>query len=210
MRFMSYVALATVAAAAGSAGAQTAFDGQTAGQVPSGWTCGVTGTGAGKWQIETDAQAPSPPNVLTQRGRADFPWCVLEGELAENGTVAVSFKPISGKEDQAGGVVWRWKDANTYYVARGNAVENNVSLYHVSRGVRHTIKYQSAPGSWPPDASSRSTVEYWASSFFRRARSSQPVAVRTVPLPGVPGPAAGPRSGEQPCRQGTRWQRARA
>ena len=145
MRFMSYVALATMAAAAGTAAAQTAFDGQTAGQVPSGWTCGVNGSGAAKWQIETDAQAPSPPNVLTQRGRADFPWCIQEGELVENGMVAVSFKPISGKEDQAGGVVWRWKDANTYYVARGNALENNVSLYHVSRGVRHTIKYQSAP-----------------------------------------------------------------
>jgi hypothetical protein len=145
MRFVSYVALAIVAAAAGNAGGQTAFDGQPPGKVPSGWTCGITGSGAGKWQIEADAQAASPPNVLTQRGRADFSWCVQEGRPVANGTVAVSFKPISGKEDQAGGVVWRFKGPNSYYVARGNALENNVSLYYVSRGVRHTLKYQSAP-----------------------------------------------------------------
>jgi hypothetical protein len=145
MRFMTFLALGPFAVTAATAGAQSSFDSQSHGQTPSGWTCGATGRGAAKWRIEADAQAPSPPNVLTQRGRADFPWCIQEGGLAENGTVMVSFKAISGEEDQAGGVVWRWKDANTYYVARGNALENNVSLYYVSRGVRHTIKYQSAP-----------------------------------------------------------------
>ncbi len=105
----------------------------------------MTGNGTPKWQVEADAHAPTPPHVLTQRGRADFPWCVQEGELAENGLVGVSFKPISGKKDQAGGVVWRFKSPNNYYVARANALENNVSLYYVSAGVRHTIKYQPAP-----------------------------------------------------------------
>ena len=57
----------------------------------------------------------------------------------------VKFKPISGKEDQAGGLVWRWKDGNNYYVARANALENNVSLYYTSNGRRNTIKYVNAP-----------------------------------------------------------------
>jgi len=59
--------------------------------------------------------------------------------------VEVKFKPISGKEDQAGGLVWRWKDGDNYNVARANALENNVSLYYTAGGRRNTIKYVSAP-----------------------------------------------------------------
>jgi hypothetical protein len=67
-----------------------------------------------------------------------------DASLAD-GFVEVKFKPISGGEDQAGGVVWRWKDGDNYYVARANALENNVSLYHTTKGRRNTIKYVDAP-----------------------------------------------------------------
>jgi hypothetical protein len=63
----------------------------------------------------------------------------------EGGFVEVKFKALAGREDQAGGVVWRWKDANNYYVARANALENNVSLYYTEKGVRKTLKYVDAP-----------------------------------------------------------------
>lgn len=148
MRVVTFMALAGLATAADGAGAQTAgFDGQAGGKAPSGWACGVTGAGTASWRVEADRQAPSAPNVLTQRGRADFTWCVQESIATENGRVAVKLKPLSGKEDQAGGLVWRWKDANTYYVARANALEKNVSLYYVRGGVRRTIKYAPAPVS---------------------------------------------------------------
>jgi len=62
-----------------------------------------------------------------------------------DGFVEVKFKPTAGKEDQAGGVVWRWKDGDNYYVARANALENNVSLYYTENGRRKTIKYVDAP-----------------------------------------------------------------
>jgi len=58
---------------------------------------------------------------------------------------------ISSREDRAGGVVWRWKDGDNYYVARANALENNVSLYYTERGSRKTLKYVDAPvaaGVW--------------------------------------------------------------
>jgi hypothetical protein len=42
-------------------------------------------------------------------------------------------------------VVWRWKDGDRYYVARANALENNVSLYYTERGRRQTLKYVDAP-----------------------------------------------------------------
>ena len=57
----------------------------------------------------------------------------------------VKFKALAGTEDRAGGVVWRWKDGDNYYVARANALENNVSLYYTEAGRRRTLKYVDAP-----------------------------------------------------------------
>src|SRR5438105_2541002 len=121
------------------------FDKEPTGVPPADWSCGVTGKGSPRWLVEADPTAPSPPNVLKQSGSGDFPWCVKKGASLEDGFVEVRFKSISGREDQAGGVVWRWKDGNNYYVARANALENNVSLYYTEGGSRKTIKYVDAP-----------------------------------------------------------------
>jgi hypothetical protein len=121
------------------------FDRMKTGAAPEGWVSGVTGKGAPKWSVEADASAPSAPNVLKQSGAGTFPWCVVKGSSLENGFVEVKFKSLAGKEDQAGGVVWRWKDGDHYYVARANALENNVSLYYTEGGSRKTLKYVDAP-----------------------------------------------------------------
>ena len=121
------------------------FDLDAVGQLPQGWTQGVTGAGKPRWTVEQDASAPSNPNVLKQSGSGDFPWCVMPARKLADGFVEVRFKPLSGKRDQAGGVVWRWKDGDNYYVARANALEDNVSLYYTERGSRKTIKYVDAP-----------------------------------------------------------------
>src|SRR5206468_13130367 len=132
--------------AASAAFAETInFDADRVGALPAAWTAGVTGRGAFHWAIEADASAPSPPNVLKQSGRGDFPWCVKHDVAIADGYVEVKFKPLAGSEDQAGGVVWRWKDGDNYYVARANALENNVSLYYTRNGRRNTIKYTDAP-----------------------------------------------------------------
>jgi hypothetical protein len=126
------------------------FDADTVGQAPAGWTCGATGRGTPRWTVETDPSAPGG-KVLRQSGSATFPWCVKSGTTVTDGSVETKFKPLSGKEDQAGGVVWRWKDGDNYYVARANALENNVSLYYTARGSRKTLKYLDAPvapGQW--------------------------------------------------------------
>lgn len=123
----------------------------SAGAIPPGWVCGVTGRGAPVWMVRNDATAPSKPNVLIQSGNGAFPWCVVNQASLRDGFVEVMLKPISGKEDQAGGVIWRWKDADNYYVARANALENNVSLYYMENGRRQTLKYADAPvssGQW--------------------------------------------------------------
>lgn len=121
------------------------FDQAPPGSVPPGWTCGVTGRGSPVWKVESDPSAPSKPNVLKQSGSGTFPWCVKQPVSIADGYVEVKFKPLSGREDQAGGVVWRWKNGDNYYIARANALENNVSLYHTENGRRLTIKYVDAP-----------------------------------------------------------------
>jgi len=127
------------------------FEADSPGQPPSGWMCGATGRGTPKWTVEADPSASVNSRVLKQSGAAAFPWCVKADSAATDGWVEVRFRALSGREDQAGGVVWRWKDADNYYVARANALENNVSLYYTERGSRKTIKYVNAPvaaSSW--------------------------------------------------------------
>ena len=112
------------------------FDKGDVGKPPSGWTATQTGSGQAKWAIVEDDTAPSKPNVLKQSGQATYPVCLKDDTSLKDGFVEVKFKALSGKEDQAGGVVWRAKDANNYYVARANALENNVTIYHTINGRR--------------------------------------------------------------------------
>lgn len=123
-----------------SAGEIINFDKDLAGTLPSNWIAGSTGGGKPKWSVEDEATAPSMPHVLKQFGTGKYPWCVKKDVSLVDGYVEVQFKPISGKEDQAGGVIWRWQDGDNYYIARANALENNVTIYHTIKGVRKSFQ----------------------------------------------------------------------
>jgi hypothetical protein len=130
-------AILTASLLSGTAIAETInFDDAKAGGPPPGSTATQTGSGSAKWAIEKDDSAPSKPNVLKQSGVATFPVCIKNDANLKDGFVEVKFKPIAGKEDQAGGVIWRVQDANNYYIARANALENNVTIYYTIRGKR--------------------------------------------------------------------------
>ena len=116
------------------------FDDLKTGSAPPGWTATKTGSGEAKWTIEKDETAPSPPNVLKQSGQATYPVCIKDDTSLKDGFVEVKFKPISGKADQAGGLIWRAKDSDNYYIARANALENNVTIYHTIKGRRSEKK----------------------------------------------------------------------
>src|SRR5215831_15401997 len=114
----------------GSVLAETAnFDNDKVGEAPAGWAATQTGHGKAKWTVEKDDTTPSKPNVLKQSGDATFPVCLKNATNLKDGFVEVKFKPVAGKEYQAGGVVWRATDANNYYIARANALEDNVTIY---------------------------------------------------------------------------------
>src|SRR6266566_4869408 len=127
------------------------FEKDRVGSAPAGWTATQTGSGRAIWTIERDDSAPSKSNVLKQSGTATYPICLKDDASLKDGSVEVKFKPISGKEDQAGGLIWRAKDSNNYYVSRANALENNVTIYDTVNGRRTERKRASmkvAPNQW--------------------------------------------------------------
>jgi hypothetical protein len=129
------VLVITVLLAAGQ-GETVNFDKAEVGKPPAGWTATQTGSGGATWVVVADDTAPSKPNVLKQSGQATFPICLKDDTSIKDGFVEVKFKPISGREDQAGGLIWRAKDANNYYIARANALEDNVTIYYTINGRR--------------------------------------------------------------------------
>jgi hypothetical protein len=124
------------------------FDDDKAGAPPKGWTLTMTGRGTSKWTVERDDTAPSKGQVLKQSGTATFPLALKDGTSIKNGFVEVKFKPTSGSEDRAGGLVWRAKDANNYYVVRANALEDNVVLYKTVNGARSSLDIVGRKGGY--------------------------------------------------------------
>jgi hypothetical protein len=139
------------------------FDGDVVGSPPAGFEFARTGQGAeGKWIVRPDSGKPGN-HVLVQES-ADptdyrFPLAIVKEGSYKDVTLSVRAKPISGEVDQGFGMVWRYKDANNYYITRCNADEDNCTIYHTVAGRRrpfqnkpikvakntwHTLKLQTA------------------------------------------------------------------
>jgi hypothetical protein len=124
------------------------FGADAIGAAPKGWTATKTGKGDPKWTIEGDKTAPSNSKVLKQSGRATFPLLLKDDIDIKDGFIQIKFKAVAGAEDRAGGVVWRARDANNYYVARANALEDNVVLYKTVEGVRSALDIVGRKGGY--------------------------------------------------------------
>lgn len=117
------------------------FGKDKAGALPAGWKAEQTGAGKGsEWKVVKDETAPSKSGqALAQTAaspRALFNLCVEQKLVARDVEISVEFKAVKGKVDQGGGLVWRYQDANNYYVARMNPLEDNYRLYKVIDGKR--------------------------------------------------------------------------
>ena len=110
-------------------------------EAPAGFSFGKTGKGRpGKWVVRIDSTAPAGDHVLAQVDTDDtddrFPVAVADAPVLKDLRLEVRCKPVSGKVDQACGLVFRYRDENNYYLTRANALEDNVRLYHVVNGRR--------------------------------------------------------------------------
>lgn len=127
------------------------FDAAETGKPPPGWTVAITGKGEPKWTVEKDDSAPSRPSVLKQSGEVpgpSFPLCIQDAPALKDGFVEVKFKSVSGKGDQAAGVIWRCADKDNYYICRPNALEDNVVLYKVENGKRKSLDIVGRKGGY--------------------------------------------------------------
>jgi hypothetical protein len=132
------------------------FDTDAAGQMPAKFHGALTGQGAkAEWVVEADPSAPSQPDALAQlsKDKTDyrFPLAISDEGSFQDLDLSVKFKAISGDVDRAAGLVFRFKDANNYYVVRANALEGNYRLYHVVAGKRQQFAgadFKVASGEW--------------------------------------------------------------
>ena len=115
------------------------FDTFPLGKTPPGWTVAITNRGrAPQWEIRRDGSAATQPYVLAQLSTDSnedrSPLAILDNMSLRDGDVSVRIKPVSGREVQAGGLVWRYRDPNNYYLARASALDQNVAVFKVQDG----------------------------------------------------------------------------
>jgi hypothetical protein len=116
------------------------FEKDNLGKVPAGWKESQTGKGKSVWKVVADDTAPSKSGFALAQTTADlnalFNLCVADDTNFKDVEVSVAFKANKGEKDQGGGIVWRYQDANNYYIARMNPLEDNFRVYKVVDGKR--------------------------------------------------------------------------
>jgi len=114
------------------------FEGGTVGQPPSGFMFGLTARAGspGKWLVQEEGGNRFLAQLEADRTDRRFPVAVIGDLTATDVDLSVRFRPVSGRVDQAAGLVWRYRDEDNYYIVRANAREDNVVLYKVQNGRR--------------------------------------------------------------------------
>jgi hypothetical protein len=123
------------------------------GELPPGWVAAKTGKGPGSvWKVLQDTDGKRVLAQTSDQGpNKFFNLCVAEKTRFTDLDMSVGFKPVAGKLDQGGGLVWRYQDADNYYIARMNPLEHNFRVYKVVAGKRTqlaTVDVQAPTGQW--------------------------------------------------------------
>lgn len=115
------------------------FNNETIGVSPTGFSQAATGVAKEvKWTVVNETKN----NVVAQQAINEGScYNILVVDIVNylDFIASVSIKAVSGKEDQGGGLVWRYVDNNNYYIARYNPLENNLRFYCVENGSRKQL-----------------------------------------------------------------------
>jgi hypothetical protein len=127
----------------------------TVGTAPADFEFARTGQGApGQWIVVEDPTAASTRAIeqsSTDRTDYRFPLAIYRPVMVKNVEVAIRFKPMAGRVDQAGGIAVRVTSPDDYYLVRANALEDNVRFYRIVKGRRQqlaTADVKVASGQW--------------------------------------------------------------
>ncbi|MCP4901223.1 MAG: hypothetical protein GY906_30000 [bacterium] len=136
MRRFAY--LVVLLAASTAAATSFDFDLTDVGAIPAEFT-----VASGAWQVRTDDTAQTTGKSLVQTAEnngSDFNIIIADDMKLGDLEISVRFESLSGREDQGGGPVWRYRDFNNYYIARYNPLEDNFRVYKVVDGRRKMLK----------------------------------------------------------------------
>ncbi len=160
MRYTRFLPLAMTAIAsfalsnlAGAADRTVDFDEGKAGQVPTGWQLTATNGGdkRARWIVE-DAKGPKgdtkvfslvepeATGILARATAANtFNIAWLPETKGRDVDLSVGIRANDGDIDQGGGLMWRARDQDNYYIARYNPLEHNFRIYYVKDGKRRQL-----------------------------------------------------------------------
>lgn len=127
------------------------FDSAKVGAVPPGWTITPNEGAPPRWEVVKDLSAPSPPYVFAEVSNAGgnrCPVAILNKMDVKDGDLSVKVKPVAGREERAGGLVFRYRNPDNYYLVRANALENSIILYKVEDGKRTPLASRGAPTTY--------------------------------------------------------------
>ncbi len=109
---------------------------------PPGRTPDYVDVPRGQWEVQEIGDAPLGPKALVQVAQSpgpSFNLAVIGNANFRDLRLRAKFKPLAGKIDQGGGVVWRYRDPDNYYIARANPLEHNFRVYRVVSGKREML-----------------------------------------------------------------------
>jgi hypothetical protein len=133
------------------------FDNDPLGKAPPGWSVvAVNGVAAPQWEVRRDQTGPTQSRVLALAPPAAdasrSALTLLNSVSLRDGDVSVRVKSVGGSHVQAGGVVFRYRDANNYYLARADALQQNVALFKVENGrsipVGQAVRHDLPANAW--------------------------------------------------------------
>jgi len=142
----SVLVLATAIVVGYAASRTLDFGGETVGQPPKGFLFGHTAkVGApGTWVVQAEGTNQFLAQTNADSTNSRFPVAVVSDISTADVDASVRFRPVSGRVDQAAGLVWRYQNEDNYYLVRANALEDNVVLYKVEGGQRTDLPVKGA------------------------------------------------------------------
>ena len=108
------------------------FENYKTGETPAGWSTALTGNGKMcDWKILNDNGNKYLAQVSAEKQSYRFNMIINDTLHYKDVEMSVRFKGIAGNNDRGGGMVWRYIDADNYYIARANPLEDNYTVYKV-------------------------------------------------------------------------------
>src|SRR5687768_11899780 len=129
------------------------FESDAAGKTPEGFYFDTTReTTDGKWEIVRDGDSNVLAQVDRNRSESRFALAVVRDANYEDLRLSVRLKAVEGDVDQTGGIIWRYRNSENYYLLRADVSERKVRLYRVVNGNRiqfaHEENVKLSPNTW--------------------------------------------------------------